>query len=401
MKPLFRETKDKKYIEVIGHYDNPILCAKLTLLADLYAIEHKEGYALFDVKDYDKFGALDDKLEFLTNLTNTKWVLNSNASFNGNLFYYIHFTSNSQQYISLECTGTLTRGKILYFKDENIYDEVADNDGDIGGFTVTSWVNEAYRIIEITGGYDTTNVDLISWLISNATQVPVVDLSNTKWVIKDYPDQLTYGYDLNFISNNTNFTGMMGSAGNDAWNFEYYGYYSLSWLTVYDGSWLDNAYKTISISNGTDATNPDLIVWLTENATYQEPQPEGITYDLTQLQLSAGTHTVQVRARGSGYRDSEFSNSVSYTVTQTGYQVTLTNQTEFDITVYDGQDTSGIMLETILVGETKTYTIRSGYIYNNSVNHAFSSSQVGGTADNPYEITSNITLYIRYSGGTN
>lgn len=38
------------------------------------------------------------------------------------------------------------------------------------------------------------------------------------------------------------------------------------------------------------------------------------TFDLSTLQLSAGTHTIQVKARATGFKDSNFSNSVSYIV---------------------------------------------------------------------------------------
>ena len=58
MKPLIREI-DKKYVEVIGHYDNPVLCAKMTLLAEMFAIEHKEGYAVFRAEDYDKLSFIN------------------------------------------------------------------------------------------------------------------------------------------------------------------------------------------------------------------------------------------------------------------------------------------------------------------------------------------------------
>lgn len=47
------------------------------------------------------------------------------------------------------------------------------------------------------------------------------------------------------------------------------------------------------------------------------------TFDLSTLQLSAGTHTIQVKARATGYRDSNFSNSVSYVVAA-DYQVSIT-----------------------------------------------------------------------------
>ena len=51
------------------------------------------------------------------------------------------------------------------------------------------------------------------------------------------------------------------------------------------------------------------------------------TLDLSTLSdISDGTHTVKVKAKADGYRDSEFSNEVSYTVqSSTGYYITFAN----------------------------------------------------------------------------
>lgn len=48
------------------------------------------------------------------------------------------------------------------------------------------------------------------------------------------------------------------------------------------------------------------------------------TLDLSTLSdITDGTHTVKVKAKADGYRDSEFSNEVEYTKGSTGYPVTL------------------------------------------------------------------------------
>lgn len=50
------------------------------------------------------------------------------------------------------------------------------------------------------------------------------------------------------------------------------------------------------------------------------------TLDLSTLpDISDGTHTVKVKAKADGYRDSEFSNEVNYTKTPAGYSGTITN----------------------------------------------------------------------------
>lgn len=49
------------------------------------------------------------------------------------------------------------------------------------------------------------------------------------------------------------------------------------------------------------------------------------TLDLSTLSdISDGTHTVKVKAKADGYRDSEFSNEVSYTKAPAGYGLTIT-----------------------------------------------------------------------------
>lgn len=145
---------DKKYIEVIGHYDNPVLCAKLTLLADMFAITHKEGYAKFNIEDEDKLSFIDEKLEFsISDLTGTIWVFNDYPDLSS-ATYYINFSSNENNYSYLQIGS-----ERIFYENTRVY---LDGEG---------WENEAYRTIIITGGTDATNSTLIAWLESNATQV--------------------------------------------------------------------------------------------------------------------------------------------------------------------------------------------------------------------------------------
>jgi len=52
-------------------------------------------------------------------------------------------------------------------------------------FYGASWVDESYRIIEITSGTDVDNSSLISWLQSNAVQVEVTSLASTEWLLNE------------------------------------------------------------------------------------------------------------------------------------------------------------------------------------------------------------------------
>ena len=259
----------------------------------------------------------------VSNLTNTKWVFNSSVNITNSTV--ISFS------ITFKDGDGATYSLLKYALGlEGLPSMMGGIKYDTSGVYSDAWTDEAYRIIEITGGGDVTNVDLISWLMSNATQVPVTSLANTQWVFNsDIPiEQLNAiggtpvyegnkdVFSINFVSVNTNYENIgVGSSNGNNWNglcYKHIDYSSFD--TVYMGAWADEVYRTIDISSGTDIANPDLIVWLSQNATYQEPVPVK-TFDLSTLQLSAGTHTIRVKARATGYRDSNFSNSVSYTVT--------------------------------------------------------------------------------------
>ena len=48
------------------------------------------------------------------------------------------------------------------------------------------------------------------------------------------------------------------------------------------------------------------------------PERIKMKFDLATLDLADGTHIVKVKAKANGYRDSEFSNEVSYTKAPAG-----------------------------------------------------------------------------------
>ena len=63
------------------------------------------------------------------------------------------------------------------------------------------------------------------------------------------------------------------------------------------------------------------------------------TLDLSTLSdISDGTHTVKVKAKASGYTDSEFSNEVSYTKAAPSYAITLGTVTGKHTVKYNGSD---------------------------------------------------------------
>ena len=95
----------------------------------------------------------------------------------------------------------------------------------------------------------------------------VSDLTGTKWVFNSTVSSTPFAYSsvsLNFISNNEVFIGILDSADTSL-DYETSDDH-VSAYTNYD-EWTNNAYRIISITGGTDATNADLIAWLEANAT--------------------------------------------------------------------------------------------------------------------------------------
>lgn len=200
----------------------------------------------------------------ITDLTGTKWVIKETPNVNLVYDFQLDFISNGTNFetFALDADDSY-HGYGLFYDSVYAY-----------GLKNTTWQNQAYRIIEITGGTDATNTDLITWLENNATQVPIVDLTGTKWVINESLTipAFTGMFEPNFISNNTSYSKFyLGCDDDDRYNLPnriYYSDDSYVNTEVYNaGQWANEAYRIIEITGGTDATNATLIAWLVENAT--------------------------------------------------------------------------------------------------------------------------------------
>ena len=151
------------------------------------------------------------------NLTNTTWKLDRELNCSIGQFelgdeyshtFNINFTSNGNTYNSLRLyrhwyeeemsedeyddetgdvidTNTWTEeheDNEIYYGNSSYYNGADDWDGDDadgnGGY------ESPYQTITITGGTDTTNSDLITWLENNATQQSqvITDLTGYTWV---------------------------------------------------------------------------------------------------------------------------------------------------------------------------------------------------------------------------
>jgi hypothetical protein len=192
---------------------------------------------------------------------------------------------------------------------------------DMGSSVNYNYDNTKEISVTITGGIDTTNPSLISWLTTYGTQLKVTDLTGTTWNIKaGWECEAGYGiFAIDAIEGSQgNITSLyIGYDVNPEWGYGNTESVANSIFVVYSGSGfyvIKNTHSfTICIKGGADATNPKLIAWLTEYGELQTPS-KSITFDLSTLNLSAGTHSITARSIASGYNKSPESNAVSYEV---------------------------------------------------------------------------------------
>ena len=81
------------------------------------------------------------------------------------------------------------------------------------------------------------------------------------------------------------------------------------------------AYRDIDFGSTPQTISDTLYNYLVANAAKEETRT---AFDLSTLNLSAGSHTITVKAKADGYRESEASNAVTYTKAATFTQVYLT-----------------------------------------------------------------------------
>lgn len=120
------------------------------------------------------------------------------------------------------------------------------------------------------------------------------------------------------------------------------------------------------------------------------------TLDLSTLSdITDGTHTVKVKAKADGYRDSEFSNEVSYTKAPAGYTVTFSS----DFSITGSGEVRGIDYK--LGNETKQLTVNSDN-YTSLRGTSFSASEISNVSANAdySKITINGVNYYTYGFGS-
>lgn len=90
-------------------------------------------------------------------LTGTTWLFNNRIDVSPDAYYDINFTSGNEQFARISTNGIQLRYIVVGVTAQMVYQS-------------NTWQSEAYRTIQITGGTDATNQDLVAWLQANATQ---------------------------------------------------------------------------------------------------------------------------------------------------------------------------------------------------------------------------------------
>ena len=134
------------------------------------------------------------------------------------------------------------------------------------------------------------------------------------WVLNATLTTTVVSFENNpFTSNNESFIGIRGTSK----GLNYILPNDQSSL-VYMGGWLGEEYRTITFET---APSGDLLAWLQANGTKQAASTKK-SVDLTTLSgwanLSDGEHTITIKAKADGYRDSQASEGVSVTKGSTG-----------------------------------------------------------------------------------
>lgn len=338
MKPKIIKTD--KYIEFIGHYDDITKCAKLSALASLYAIDSRVGYAKFPIeyeKDIDK--ALNcSNIFVLSGYTNS----NLNIPVDGD--YDIHCYCDSFEYFTnRDYTATARVDNVLYC---NWYYNNSAHRNQI--YYIDK--NNSYHIITTAYGSD-----VICYTSSASNQIELFDTDLDETVSyysiqdKQYLKYASYYYYYNIAQpdqplSKTYNAGTFNNGGSEynqiavngmstdnstfvsITDIDYRNTLTEASDTVYSNSTWNGNYN--SVLNYT-TTAPDVTAINSDcnsivTFTTQQVPPD-VTYDLDNLNLSPGTYTIGVKAEADGFADSTMSNTVTYVVAPSGYDLKLSS----------------------------------------------------------------------------
>lgn len=225
----------------------------------------------------------------ITDLTGTRWLINSTTCTAG----YGYFNIQGKAVLNTTPSFEFQLSELNIGFDVN-EDAVANS--------VVAYASNLYRyepilasyIVEITGGTSVTNQNLINWLLANATQVLVTDLTNTTWTINSLTCSAGYGQfsvdgslkrrieetdeymTLNFEEFHIGYEGHLDSSFTPSETAAANSVCFVGDYIVPNAYFNINSNDIITFNSGIDAANRNLIVWLSQNATLSV-----LTYTIT------------------------------------------------------------------------------------------------------------------------
>lgn len=164
----------------------------------------------------------------------------------------------------------------------------------------------------------------------------ITDLKGTTWKLNETLTKGTFNaYNDYFTDVDVNFTfeysgtiyygyqilmpTVSNTGSNNQLRFSDYNFIDPDVYNFNTNTYYTDISRIVTFTGGTDTTNASLIAWLTENGELQGEEEKPIfTYDLTQLNLAAGTYSITIVAKAAGYNDAP-SNTAQFVVEQESF----------------------------------------------------------------------------------
>ena len=188
-------------------------------------------------------------------------------------FNFTNFTDIYDNYLGLK----LDNNKVYWRYNDGDKISLKETYGNIEG--VNRWFSQRDRVINITGGVDATNIELINWLSDNGTfSLTTTDLTGFKWDAKStinfgslYSfDSYNYDFNLNFYdSSDVNYIkiNIYYKPSTNSKRINYYLNNTDNTKVYSSNSWDVQSAKSIIINGGADSANGMLIQFMYLNGT--------------------------------------------------------------------------------------------------------------------------------------
>ena len=216
----------------------------------------------------------------ITDLTGYTWTANTVITTpTTSITYRFNFTNyevgNNVNYLGFKLDNNTVNWR--YEEEGKVY--LKETFAIING--VKEWYSSSYRVINITGGEDCTNIELINWLLDNGTlSLTTTDLTGFKWDANSTivfnnlngGDNKNFNFNLNFYDINAVnyikiyiYSNIYSSTNNPKIN--YYLNNTDKTQVYSSSSWDVESAKSIIINGGADSTNGMLIQFMYLNGT--------------------------------------------------------------------------------------------------------------------------------------